>query len=239
MLDALDECNVNRRLELLDIFIKLTHGSETTVKTLVSSRNDLDIEAHFSQTPNLSITATDNGGDISRFVNQAINSRLLIGRASKQLKERMEIELNEKASGVFRWVALQIHALCDLEKVYSEEDVDYLLTRLPRTLEEAYLSNLTKIERLPPPSREAVKNVIRLLIRAEYPMDTDEISQGLAVLSDSPKIPLESGCYSQNGARFDHGGYWGRVFHIRLPVCQRILRKANGAKRRARSRCCG
>lgn len=183
--DALDECDARGRLRLLDIFTKLTYNPKTVVKTLFSSRNDPDIESHFSKRPNLSITAADNASDTMRFVGKEINQRLLQGRASKQIIERVENDLNKKANGVFRWVALQVDALCDPDRVYTEEDVEYLLPKLPETLEDTYAKILDDLDGLPPPSREAIKNVFKLLICAEYPMFIEPILGALVILSGS------------------------------------------------------
>lgn len=191
ILDALDECDASRRLQLLDAFTKLTYNPKTVVKTLVSSRNDPDIEGHFSRIPTLSITATDNADDIMKFVHKEIGQRLLRGRASKQIKERVENDLNGKANGVFRWVALQVDALCDPDRVYSVEDVDYLLQKLPRTLEDTYSRILDDLESLPPPSRETIKNSFKLLICAEYPMIVGDILGALAILSGSQQAPWD------------------------------------------------
>lgn len=188
IIDALDECDVSGRSCLLDAFAKLTYNPITTVKTLVSSRNDPDIENHFSKIPSLSITATDNADDILKFVHKEISQRLLRGRASKQLRELVENDLNYKANGVFRWVALQVDALCDPDRVYSMEDVEYLLPRLPKTLEDTYTRILDDLEGLPPPSRKAIKNLFKLLICAEYPMSIQQLLAALAILSASPRV---------------------------------------------------
>ncbi|KAL9607780.1 MAG: hypothetical protein Q9167_007337 [Letrouitia subvulpina] len=88
VIDALDECDAKGRSELLDIFTALTYNPSTTVKTIVSSRNDSDIESHFTKIPNLSITATDNAGDIMRFISEEINQRLLSGFSAAKRANR-------------------------------------------------------------------------------------------------------------------------------------------------------
>lgn len=191
VLDALDEGDVKGRLYLLDTFTKLTYNPKTAVKTLVSSRNDPDIENHFSKIPNLFITVTDNAGDIMRFITKELGQRLLRGKASTQIRARVEDDLNKKANGVFRWVALQVDALCDPDRVYTEEDVEYLLPRLPKTLEDTYAVILHSLDNLPPPSREAIRNVLKLLICAEYPMSIHELLEALAILSEPRQAAWE------------------------------------------------
>ncbi|KAL9044615.1 MAG: hypothetical protein Q9214_002261 [Letrouitia sp. 1 TL-2023] len=191
VIDALDECDAKGRSKLLDILTNLTYNPNTIVKTIVSSRNDPDIESHFIKTPNLSVTATDNAGDIMRFVSKEINERLLGGKASKQMRERVEEYLNERANGVFHWVSMQADTLCDPDHVYGEDDVDYLLSKLPGTLEETYAKILNDLDAFSPPSREAIKNTCRLLICAGYSIATQELLEALAILSDSRKAAVD------------------------------------------------
>ncbi|KAL8916277.1 MAG: hypothetical protein Q9208_008606 [Pyrenodesmia sp. 3 TL-2023] len=183
IVDALDECDVKARALLLDVLSKLTYNPESVVKTLVSSRNDPDITNHFLKTPNLSITATDNADDIMKFVSEKISQDLLSGTASDQLKERVTKDLNQKANGVFRWVALQVDALCDPYRVFSQKDVEYLLSRLPETLEDTYSAIVRDLDKFTPPSCQAIKNTIKLMICAEYPIDAREMLEALSILS--------------------------------------------------------
>ncbi|KAI4202337.1 MAG: hypothetical protein LQ346_002011 [Caloplaca aetnensis] len=183
IVDALDECDVKARALLLDVLSKLTYNPESVVKTLVSSRNDPDITNHFLKTPNLSITATDNADDIMRFVSQKINQDLLGGTASDQLKERVTKDLNQKANGVFRWVALQVDALCDPYRVFGQKDVEYLLSRLPETLEDTYSAIVRDLDQFTPPSCQAIKDTIKLMICAEYPIEISDMLEALSILS--------------------------------------------------------
>ncbi len=183
IVDALDECDVKARALLLDVLSKLTYNPESVVKTLVSSRDDPDIADHFLKTPNLSITATENADDIMKFVSEKINQDLLSGTASVQLKERVAKDLKQKANGVFRWVALQVDALCDPYRVFSPKDVEYLLSRLPETLEDTYSAIVRDLDQFAPPSCQAIKTTIKLMICVEYPIDIGQMLVALSILS--------------------------------------------------------
>ncbi|KAL9084821.1 MAG: hypothetical protein Q9165_007889 [Trypethelium subeluteriae] len=191
IIDALDECKISDRALLLETLSEVTYNHKTVVKTLVSSRNDPDIETHFSKIPNLSITATDNEGDIMRYVHQNIDQRLLNGKATRKVKDKVADNLVRKASGVFRWVTLQMDALCDPERVFTEADVEELLLSLPANLEESYARIITDLDRLYPlPTRNTIKNALKLLICAEYPMDVDDMVGALQLLSDHRQVDL-------------------------------------------------
>ncbi|KAL8731892.1 MAG: hypothetical protein Q9181_004153 [Wetmoreana brouardii] len=176
---------------LLDNLSNLTYNPKSIVKTLISSRNDPDFANHFLKTRNLSIAAADNADDVMRFVSSQLDQRLLHGRASKQLKERVRNDLNQKANGVFRWVALQVDALCNPESVYSEEDVDYLLPKLPATLEDTYSWIVKDFDNFAPPSQQAIMNTIKLLICAEFPLSASDVLVALRILSGSAKVDLD------------------------------------------------
>ncbi|KAG8525573.1 uncharacterized protein KY384_009217 [Bacidia gigantensis] len=198
VLDALDECSAVERLHLLETLTKLTFNSMTVVKTLVSSRSDPEIEAHFSKSSTLSITASDNSGDIVKYVHEKLSERLLGGRASPAIQKHVEDTLIAKANGVFRWAALQVETLCDPDRVYSEKDVKYLLPMLPPTLEDTYAQVLEEIGSLPLPSREAITQVLQLLICAEGSMSVRQIVEGLYFLSSrqaswKPDVILKMG----------------------------------------------
>lgn len=183
IIDALDECDSKKRAQLLDVLTRLTYNTGAVVKTLVSSRVDPDIERHFSITPYLSITATDNAEDIAKFVDQEIDARLLDGRAKVALKERVKAHLNLKAKGVFRWVALQIESLCDSDRVFSEADVDYLLPKLPEGLSETYSRILKDLDRLTPHAREGVEKTLQLLVALYTGLDVDNLHDCLKILA--------------------------------------------------------
>ncbi|KAI9688036.1 MAG: hypothetical protein M1820_010309 [Bogoriella megaspora] len=191
IVDALDECKIADRSLLLQTLSRLTYNHKTVVKTLVSSRNDPDIEIHFSKTPNLSITATDNANDIARYVQTSIDERLLSGKAKKQTRDQVGKALISKAGGVFRWVALQVDALCDPEKVFTEADINHLLFSLPPDLEATYARILDDLDRsYPPPSRATIRNVLKLLLCAEWPMSTRDMLGALRLLSSNRQEDL-------------------------------------------------
>jgi hypothetical protein len=71
VLDALDECNKTLRTQLIWIFERLIAASKN-VKIFISSRRDEDIKLQLEKRANVGISATDNQGDIAKFVAEAI-----------------------------------------------------------------------------------------------------------------------------------------------------------------------
>jgi hypothetical protein len=79
--------------------------SASLLKVFVSSRDNLNIKLSLEDVPNVYIDATDNGGDIARYVRRelkvATDNRLLLdGKASKQLKEKIIETIEHHANGM-------------------------------------------------------------------------------------------------------------------------------------------
>jgi hypothetical protein len=74
VLDALDECHIETRTQLVDILDTLVTQSPKPVKIFISSRPDQDIKHRFGCGPNVHIKATDNRDDIAKFVNEKLNN---------------------------------------------------------------------------------------------------------------------------------------------------------------------
>lgn len=105
VIDALDECDPDRRFELLLALDRIIQKSANVVKVFVSSRDDNDIVCRLEDSPNVIIRASDNGKDIRRFVGSLVlqsvnNKRLLSGRVSGELRNHIIRTLEEGAQGM-------------------------------------------------------------------------------------------------------------------------------------------
>ena len=92
VIDALDECDLSSRAELLESLNQVVEGSAGLIKILISSRNDRAITCHLEGFPNITINATDNRTDIARFVEHEVNTmisnkKLLWGKVSAELRQ--------------------------------------------------------------------------------------------------------------------------------------------------------
>ncbi|KAI9787978.1 MAG: hypothetical protein M1816_007282, partial [Peltula sp. TS41687] len=67
VIDALDECNPEKRDDLLEALETILEESSNLVKIFVSSRDDQDIVLHFQHYPNLEIKSDRNTDDIVRW----------------------------------------------------------------------------------------------------------------------------------------------------------------------------
>ncbi|CZR51502.1 uncharacterized protein PAC_01379 [Phialocephala subalpina] len=150
IIDALDECIPERRYQLLSTIQELVENASCPVKIVVTSREYEDITSRLSKMSNFKIDAGNNKSDIERFVRLEVDravreSRLLGGRASVQLQEKVIQTLIDGAQGMFLWVALQIRNLCNPQRMKFEKDVLDELRKLPEKLAEIYSTIFAEI----------------------------------------------------------------------------------------------
>ena len=102
VVDALDECDKNTRLEFMDILDQLIAESPKPLKIFISSRRDRDMKQHFENGPNVQIRAIDNRDDIAKFVNHEITAsgKFWHDEVSSELKELICKTLVEKTGGM-------------------------------------------------------------------------------------------------------------------------------------------
>jgi hypothetical protein len=105
VIDALDECNEQRRSALLQSFRSFVDGSNTSVRVLISSRDDRDIVVRLKDLPNFTINESVTRTDIERFVEQEVKQSvqskdLLYGEATSELESKIIAELVAKAGGM-------------------------------------------------------------------------------------------------------------------------------------------
>lgn len=102
IVDALDECNKDTRLDFIKTLATLVDESPKPIKILISSRRDRDIKHRFENGPNLEIRATNNRDDIAMFVNHEITSseNFWLDEISSELRELICKTLVNKSEGM-------------------------------------------------------------------------------------------------------------------------------------------
>ena len=97
VIDALDECDLEKRTDLLETLESILQESSSLVKIFVSSRDDQDIVLHLRDYPNLELSSEMNKDDISSFVSaetyNLIKRKKLLALSTN--KEKLKIEIIE------------------------------------------------------------------------------------------------------------------------------------------------
>lgn len=99
ILDALDECYEQSRWQLIDAIRELVSKCDQPLKVFISSRPDEDIKTQFSG-KNIEIQATNNQGDIEKFVNAEIDKPRHWGAISQSLRNEIVRTLSEGSQGM-------------------------------------------------------------------------------------------------------------------------------------------
>lgn len=100
VLDALDECEKHKRLELIAILDHVLAQALNPVKIFISSRPDGDIKERLRDRANIGINASDNQDDISRFVNSEIIKHRKWKDMPAELQTQIVRTLQEKSQGM-------------------------------------------------------------------------------------------------------------------------------------------
>lgn len=120
VIDALDECDSEKRTDLLETLESILQESSSLVKIFVSSRDDQDIVLHLRDYPNLELSSEMNKNDISSFViaetNNLIKRKKLLALSTNKEKLKIEIieQVTSQAGGMLVLFSTANHAYASL-----------------------------------------------------------------------------------------------------------------------------
>lgn len=103
VLDALDECNEDDRMEFITTLTTLMGNSSRPLLLFISSRPDEQIRQAFCGQAILEVSMEDNNDDIANFILGEINSpdkTKRWGRIDETLRDRVVSELIKKSQGM-------------------------------------------------------------------------------------------------------------------------------------------
>jgi len=197
IIDALDECDPVSRHQLIAAFDAILKQSQNVVKVMLASRDDGDIRAHFAQSSNIYIRADDNEEDLDRFVHYSLlqaesSRRILHGNVPPALRAEILASLKRGARGMFRWVTLQIEALCNIERIKIATDVREELGRPPQTLKESYSRTYDKIRRLARPSYIIADRVFKWLLSARRLLNLRDLAAAVTFASERHEFSADN-----------------------------------------------
>lgn len=92
VIDALDECDPEKRSDLLNAFELILEESTHLVRIFISSRDDQDIVFHLGKYPNLQISSERNNEDIANFVRITSKELIRKGKLLRHSQSRTDME---------------------------------------------------------------------------------------------------------------------------------------------------
>ncbi|CAH0044206.1 unnamed protein product [Clonostachys solani] len=182
ILDALDECNMDKRSLLMDCLSQLL-DRHSNMKIFISSRKDADIIRHFESQPIIEIHATDNQHDIESFVKGELSRDKRWDSLEPKLKDKIISTLFHMSRGMFQWATLQVQHLRQLTS-WSESLIEDRLGKLPKTLEKAYDEIWHMILLKDGIESRLAKRAICWVLCAPSPLSTEELSIAIKIESD-------------------------------------------------------
>jgi hypothetical protein len=100
VLDALDECEVQDRLELIRVFDHILAQASNPLKIFISSRPNPDIKSKLKGRSNIEIESKDNYDDITRFVKSEITKHPRWHMMDPSLQDKIVTTLQDKSQGM-------------------------------------------------------------------------------------------------------------------------------------------
>lgn len=101
VLDALDECEMGKRVELIEVFDYLLAQTSNPLKIFISSRPDFDLKTKLRHRTNIEIQANDNHHDITKFLNSEMSKHPEWLPKHPKLKEQVVVTLQERSQGMY------------------------------------------------------------------------------------------------------------------------------------------
>ncbi|PTB48146.1 hypothetical protein M431DRAFT_100631 [Trichoderma harzianum CBS 226.95] len=136
VLDALDECEVEARKDIILVLRSLATDAERPVKVYIASRREPDIERSLGSESLIEIGTSDNKGDIEKYIEQEMTR---FGEewesVSQGVREEVKRTITDQSDGMFRWAYLQWE---QLKRFKTDQSILERLGKLPGSLEHAY-----------------------------------------------------------------------------------------------------
>ncbi|KAI6081499.1 hypothetical protein F4821DRAFT_26052 [Hypoxylon rubiginosum] len=116
-IDNIDELYEEDRAKLLEALEQVAAGSTSVIKVLLTSRDNTHIEALLESATKIRISPDGNNRIVKIFVQKQLDTairrrRILNGKVSSSLRQRLSDALILGAGEMFLWVKLQLDFLC-------------------------------------------------------------------------------------------------------------------------------
>ncbi|KAK2761254.1 hypothetical protein FQN54_001776 [Arachnomyces sp. PD_36] len=179
VLDALDECGLESRADIIETLTLLMEQSRRPLKIFISSRPDPDIEELLSTSTQVNIQADDNKDDIKRFLHEEVER---LARRRPKVFRPLQSEINDtllaRCEGMFQWVALQIQ---EIGRCSTPEAVSVRLQTLPKDLKTTYDRIYSEIEALEEHEKDLANRALLWVLTAFKSLNTDELLSAIRI----------------------------------------------------------
>ena len=184
VVDALDECLIDRK-EFLEALVSF---SDTKVRFLLTSRNELEIDSVLGCCPSVAKHSMDVEADIEKFVIQRVEELPRL----HGFKTQVIHAVTKNSGGMFRYAALLLDELNSPDAI---SDIPVMLYRPPADLNEMYDNILLRLEstdtrQQKQRSRDIRRKILTWIGMAKVPLRVDEIAYACAVGDGEEMVDL-------------------------------------------------
>ena len=184
VVDALDECLIDRK-EFLEALVSF---SDTKVRFLLTSRNELDIDNALGGCPSIAKRSMEVGADIEKFVIQRVEQHPRLHGFKAEVIQKVA----KNSGGMFRYAAL---LLDDLNSPDAISDIPVMLHRPPADLNEMYDNILLRLESTDTKqqkqrSRDIRRKILTWIGMAKRPLSVNELAYACAVGDEEETVDL-------------------------------------------------
>ncbi|KAK4139518.1 uncharacterized protein C8A04DRAFT_33024, partial [Dichotomopilus funicola] len=173
VVDVLDECPSREdRRQIVHFLADLSHDPSHNLHIIITSRIEDDIERAMAGREILTVPFPADRVNVD-IRNHLLHAMDTVGYEGwdENLRQTVISYLTEHADGVFRWADLQLK---ELERKGRPKDVEKLLRKLPRALEETYERMLKRIEDV---HGMAALSILRWLAFSKRPLLLAEVNE--------------------------------------------------------------
>lgn len=176
ILDAIDEC---RRSKVIIRELRTLAASQH-IKVIITGREQGEHQSEYAKTAVvMHVTVRDVDEDIGSFVRHKVNKiERLQNQRLRHIKDRVLSDLSDGKNhkGMFLWAYLMCK---DLKKMGNIAEIERLIERLPRGLEDLYINILVRMSHLPREQQVFSRHILEWIVVSNRPLKFLELEQGL------------------------------------------------------------
>lgn len=204
VLDGLDECDYEEVWVLVESIQSLLKSSEYTFRVFWTGRSDFAsrVSDQFRPDFQVHISPTNNGPEISKFINLALENALESNRLKLRdpnivlkIQDALEAGAQEMfvlppfhftilatSSSVFRflWVAFQIDSICAQN---TDHDILDCLEDLPKGLPATFRQILRRLQHSVFADPSLGRTIFEIIAVAQRPLTLDELAEAISITS--------------------------------------------------------
>ncbi|EGX43896.1 hypothetical protein AOL_s00210g343 [Orbilia oligospora ATCC 24927] len=177
LIDGIDECPEEERLDLIAFLKRFLARNLQQTKFILSSRPDIEIPRALPISYRISISSAASRPDLEAYISHELESKCPnLEVYSPQINQDIKQALLKGANGMFLWVYFQIQ---DIRRAGNKDKIYHLLSDLPRGLHETYARILHRIQE-ERDEDEAVM-VFNWLSKCRRPLTLPELRDAIAI----------------------------------------------------------